>query len=334
MTDRRDFLKTMAAMTAAISVPSLLHGQSAAQDRLGEILPTRLLGKTGEQVTMLGVGGYHIGWTSERDAQEVIETALEGGVRFFDTAEQYGPGTSEERYGKYLTPKYRDLVFLMTKTLARTAKEAQQHLEDSLRRLNTDYLDLWQMHSLTTPADADERLSNDVLEVLLKAKEKGQVRHIGFTGHQNPFAHRRMLEQTQENNPFDTVQMPVNLLDQSYFSFTQEVMPLLLENNIGVLAMKTLADGRFFATKERANWKTDDPLIPNYLSIKEALHFVWSLPVSTLITGAEKASYIREKIDLAKSFVKLSVTERLALIEKVSNKAQDGSIEYFKQKPV
>lgn len=324
----------MAAMTAAISVPSLLHGQSAAQDRLGEILPTRLLGKTGQQVTMLGVGGYHIGWTSERDAQEVIETALEGGVRFFDTAEQYGPGTSEERYGKYLTPQYRDLVFLMTKTLARTAKEAQQHLEDSLRKLNTDYLDLWQMHSLTTPADADERLSNGVLEVLLKAKEKGQVRHIGFTGHQNPFAHRRMLEQTQENNPFDTVQMPVNLLDQSYFSFTQEVMPLLLENNIGVLAMKTLADGRFFATKERANWKTDDPVIPNYLSIKEALHFVWSLPVSTLITGAEKASYIREKIDLAKSFVKLSDTERLALIEKVSNKAQDGSIEYFKQKPV
>ncbi len=334
MTDRRDFLKTMAAMTAAISVPSLLHGQSAAQDRLGEILPTRLLGKTGQQVTMLGVGGYHIGWTSERDAQEVIETALEGGVRFFDTAEQYGPGTSEERYGKYLTPQYRDLVFLMTKTLARTAKEAQLHLEDSLRRLNTDYLDLWQMHSLTTPADADERLSNGVLEVLLKAKEKGQVRHIGFTGHQNPFAHRRMLEQTQENNPFDTVQMPVNLLDQSYFSFTQEVMPLLLENNIGVLAMKTLADGRFFATKERANWKTDDPVIPNYLSIKEALHFVWSLPVSTLITGAEKASYIRKKIDLAKSFVKLSDTERLALIEKVSNKAQDGSIEYFKQKPV
>lgn len=334
MTDRRDFLKTMAAMTAAISVPSLLHGQSTAQDRLGEILPTRLLGKTGQQVTMLGVGGYHIGWTSERDAQEVIETALEGGVRFFDTAEQYGPGTSEERYGKYLTPQYRDLVFLMTKTLARTAKEAQQHLEDSLRRLNTDYLDLWQMHSLTTPADADERLSNGVLEVLLKAKEKGQVRHIGFTGHQNPFAHRRMLEQTQGNNPFDTVQMPVNLLDQSYFSFTQKVMPLLLENNIGVLAMKTLADGRFFATKERANWKTDDPVIPNYLSIKEALHFVWSLPVSTLITGAEKASYIREKIDLAKSFVKLSDTERLALIEKVSNKAQDGSIEYFKQKPV
>ncbi len=170
MTDRRDFLKTMAAMTAAISVPSLLHGQSAAQDRLGEILPTRLLGKTGQQVTMLGVGGYHIGWTSERDAQEVIETALEGGVRFFDTAEQYGPGTSEERYGKYLTPQYRDLVFLMTKTLARTAKGAQLHLEDSLRRLNTDYLDLWQMHSLTTPADADERLSNGVLEVLLKAK--------------------------------------------------------------------------------------------------------------------------------------------------------------------
>ncbi|WP_430974255.1 aldo/keto reductase [Sunxiuqinia rutila] len=333
MTDRREFLKTMAAMTAAISLPSALYANGAQRDKLGEILPLRKLGNTGLNITMLGVGGYHIGWTTERDAQEVIEAALEGGIRFFDTAEQYGPGTSEERYGKYLTPKYRELIFLMTKTLGRTAKEAQQHLDDSLRRLNTDYLDLWQMHSLTTPEDVNSRMQEKVLDVLIRAKESGKVKHIGFTGHQNPFAHKRMLELTRDTNLIDTVQMPVNVLDQSYFSFTQNVMPELMERNIGVLAMKTLADGRFFATKERANWQTDDPVIPNYISMEEALHFVWSLPVSTLITGAEKADYIRDKVKMAKSFIKLSEDERIALVDKVKDKALAGTIEYFKQKP-
>jgi aryl-alcohol dehydrogenase-like predicted oxidoreductase len=323
----------MAAMTAAISVPSTLYANAPNEDQLGEVLPLRKLGKTGENITMLGVGGYHIGWTSERDAQEVIEAALEGGIRFFDTAEQYGPGTSEERYGKYLTPKYRELVFLMTKTQARTAKDAQQHLEDSLRRMKTDYLDLWQMHSLFTPEDVDSRMQEKVLDVLIKAKEAGKVKHIGFTGHQNPYAHNRMLELTRENDPIDTVQMPVNVLDQSYFSFIGNVMPELMERNIGVLAMKTLADGRFFATKEQANWKTDDPIIPNYISIEEAMHFVWSLPVATIITGAEKVEYIRDKVKMARSFVELNEADRLALVEKVKDKALAGNIEYFKQKP-
>lgn len=334
MTHRREFLKTMAAMTAALSVPTILGAQKTNQDRLGEILPLRKLGKTGENITMLGVGGYHIGWTTERDAQEVIETALEGGVRFFDNAEGYSSGGSEERYGKYLTPKYRDLIFLMTKTQAKTAGEAEQDLEDSLRRMKTDYLDLWQMHSLFTPEDVDERMANKVLEVLIKAKESGKVKHIGFTGHQNPFAHSRMLELTRENDPVETVQMPVNVLDQSYFSFTQNVMPELLDRNIGVLAMKTLADGRFFATKEKAKWTTDDPVVPNYISLREAMFFVWSLPVSTIITGAENAEYMREKIDLAKNFVKLNEQERIALVEKVKDKALDGSVEYFKKKAV
>lgn len=333
MTHRREFLKTMAAMTAGVSVTPTLYANTPNEDKLGELLPLRKLGKTGENITMLGVGGYHIGWTSERDAQEVIEAALQGGIRFFDTAEQYGPGTSEERYGKYLTPKYRELVFLMTKTQARNAKDAQQHLEDSLRRMKTDYLDLWQMHSLFTPEDVDSRMQEKVLDVLIKAKESGKVKHIGFTGHQNPFAHNRMLELTRESDPIDTVQMPVNVLDQSYFSFINHVMPELMERNIGVLAMKTLADGRFFATKEQANWKTDDPIIPNYISIEEAMHFVWSLPVSTIITGAEKADYIRDKVEMARSFVKLNEADRLALVEKVKDKALAGNIEYFKQKP-
>ncbi|WP_159517656.1 aldo/keto reductase [Sunxiuqinia indica] len=333
MTHRREFLKNLAAMTAALSVPSILSAQNNESDKLGELLPLRRLGKTNEYVTMLGVGGYHIGWTSERDAQAVIETAIGGGVRFFDTAEQYGPAVSEERYGKYLTPKYRDHIFLMTKTQARNAKDAQQHLEDSLRRMKTDRLDLWQIHSIFSPEDVENRLAEGVLEVMKKAKESGKVKYVGFTGHRDPFAHKKMLELTRDNDPFDTVQMPVNALDQSYFSFANNVMPELLERNIGILAMKTLADGRFFGELDRANWKAKDPVIPNYMSIKEALYYSWSLPISTLITGAENVEYMQEKIELAKSFVKLSEADRLELVERVRSKAMEGIYEHYKQKP-
>ena len=330
MANRRDFLKSMAAATALLSVPTHLCANNS--DRLGELLPLRKLGKTGKYVTMLGVGGYHIGWTSERDAQEVIETALEGGVRFFDSAESYGPHTSEERYGKHLTPNYRDLIFLMTKTHSKTAKEAQQHLEGSLKRMKTDYLDLWQIHSLRTPEDVDSRIEEGILKVVMNAKERGKVKHIGFTGHQNPFAHKQILKRTADDDIFETAQMPVNVLDQSYYSFTKNVMPELIDRNIGILAMKTLADGRFFASKENANWATDDPIIPNYISIQDALYFAWSLPISTLITGAENAKFMKEKIELAKSFVQLNSEDRLTLVEKVRDKALKGNIEYFKKR--
>ncbi|WP_321288074.1 aldo/keto reductase [uncultured Sunxiuqinia sp.] len=188
MTHKRELLKNLATMTAALPVPSLLSAQNKERDKLGELLPIRRLGKTNKYVTMLGVGGYHIGWTSERNAQAVIETAIEGGVRFFDTAEQYGPAVSEKRYGKYLTPKYRDNIFLMTKTQARNAKDAQQHLEDTLRRMKTDHLDLWQIHSIFTPEDVENRIAEGGLDVVKKAKESGKVKYIGFTGHRDPFA--------------------------------------------------------------------------------------------------------------------------------------------------
>ncbi|MCK3685935.1 aldo/keto reductase [Maribellus sp. YY47] len=333
MNDRRTFLKSLAGLTAGLSLaPSTALAKDYSSDRLGEVLPKRKLGRTDEFVTMLGTGGYHIGWTTERDAQEVIEAALEGGVRFFDTAESYSAGRSEERYGKYLTPKYRDLIFLMTKSTGRDAKTVREHLEGSLRRLKVDQLDLFQVHAISTPQDVDDRISNGVLEVLLKAKQEGKVKYLGFTGHQNPFAHKHMLERTAENNMFDTVLMPVNVLDQTYFSFTQNVLPEAMERNMGVLAIKSLADGRFFANKKEAGWTTEDPLIPNYLSIKEAMHFVWSLPVSVLISGNENATYMREKIALARSFSQLHEDERLALIEKVKEIALSGKIEYFKQK--
>jgi uncharacterized protein len=331
MANRRNFLKALAGLTAGLSVGSVSHGANQSSDRLGEVLPKRRFGRTGEYVTMLGTGGYHVGWTTERDAQEVIESSLEGGVRFFDTAERYSKGVSEERYGKYLTPKYRDLIFLMTKTTGPDAKTVQEHLEGSLRRMKVDQIDLYQVHSVRTPQDVDDRIEKGVLDALLKAKAQGKIKYIGYTGHQNPFAHARMLERTAGNEIFDGVLMPVNVLDSSYFSFTENVMPVALNRNLGIMAMKTFADGRFFASKKEANWTSDDPIIPNYLSIKEAMHFVWSLPVAVLIAGNENATFMREKIALARSFVKISEEQRMALVEKVRNIALAGKVEYYKK---
>jgi len=332
MADRRTFLKSLAGATAGMTLSGTTKAGTDNSDRLGEVLPKRKLGRTNEYVTMLGTGGYHVGWTTERDAQEVIEASLEGGVRFFDTAESYADGISEMRYGKYLTPKYRDLIFLMSKTMGKDAKTVREHLEGTLRRLNTDHLDLYQVHSIFTPEDVDSRIELGVLEVLLKAREEGKIRYLGFTGHQNPFAHARMLERTKESDIFDTVLMPVNVLDQTYYSFIQEIMPKALERNMGILAIKSLADGRFFARKEQVGWTSDDPLIPNYLSIKEAMYFVWSLPVSVLISGNENATFMREKIALARTFSKLTEEQKNLLIAKVKSVSLTGKVEYYKKK--
>jgi aryl-alcohol dehydrogenase-like predicted oxidoreductase len=334
MADRRSFLKSLAVATAGLSLSKSAFSNNSESDRLGEVLPKRRLGRTGEYVTMLGTGGYHVGSPTERDGQEVIEAALEGGVRFFDTAESYSNGVSEERYGKFLTPKYRDLIFLMTKTTGKDAKTVQQHLEGSLRRVKVDQIDLYQVHSVRTPEDVDNRIKEGVLEVLLKAKDQGKIKYLGFTGHQNPYAHTRMLEQTKKSDIFDATLMPVNVLDQSYFSFIKNVIPLALDRDMGILAIKSLANGRFFAKKENANWTSDDPLIPNYLSIKEAMHFVWSLPVTVLISGNENATYMREKVALARSFTKLTENQKMTLIDKVKDIAQTGELEYFKKKNV
>lgn len=337
--DRRAFLTALAAAGATGSMAGgTWNGKReklvGARDSLGEILPLRRLGRTGELVTILGIGGYHVGWTTERDAQEVLEAALEGGIRFFDTAESYQSGESERRYGKYLVPRYRDQIFLMTKTQGRDAKAAREHLEGSLRRMKTDYLDLWQIHTVMDPDDVDNRLDAGVLEVVMQAREEGKVRYIGFTGHANPEAHMRMLERTESSDPFDTCQMPVNVIDPSYHSFIEQVLPILQKRNIGLLAMKTLADGRFFGTKpmgDRVLWRTDDPAVPTRLSIRDALHFAWSLPVSVLITGAENASLVREKVDLAKTYAGMSAEDRQALVARVADLAADGAVEYYKR---
>jgi aryl-alcohol dehydrogenase-like predicted oxidoreductase len=304
-------------------------------DKFGNLLPLRKLGTTGEQVTMLGVGGYHVGWTSEKDAQEVIETAINGGIRFFDTAHNYGNGTSEERYGKYLVPKYRDSVFLMTKSHAYDGKSLMQEFELSLKRLKTDYVDLLQIHSLQHPDDVDNRISNGVIDAVKSLKKTGKARYIGFTGHQNPEALLHMMKENPDLSAFSTTQMPLNAIDfSSEHSFVKKALPEALENNLCVLAMKTLADGRFFNKKvmnEKVHWNTESPVIPNYLNVKEALHFAWSLPISVLITGAENKTLLLEKIQLAKDFVNLSKHQKDQIIEKSLGAPDKIAIEYYKK---
>ena len=326
--ERRSVLKWLGGFTAGIllSTQANAGNKAAKSDRLGKLLPLRTLGRTGEAVTMLGVGGSHIGGMSERDAQEAIEIALQGGVRFFDTAESYQSGGSETRFGKLLTPQYRDVIYLMTKSTARNAEDARRHLEESLKRLNSDYLDLWQVHSVNTPEDVENRIANGVFEVAAEAKASGKVRHLGFTGHYQPAAHLQVM---QESDIFDVCQMPVNLADPNYSSFIKQVMPELVERNIGILAMKTLANGGFFGGSAHARHGDNPKIVPNRVSIAEAINFAWSLPISVLITGANNPQQMQEKVDLANSFSVMDEAQRQALIDKVADLA-GTTVEFYK----
>ena len=328
MKDRRTFLKSMTALTSALMIPQFdLAGSSMQKsDKWGDLLPQRRFGKTGLDVTMLGVGGAHIGRSTEKVAQEIIEKAMEGGVRFFDNAESYQSGKAEEYYGKFLVPKYREEAFIMTKSTGVNRKIAQEHMEGSLRRMKLDYIDLWQIHSIRHAEDVDNRIADGVLDLALEAKASGKVKHIGFTGHNTYLAHQRMLERTDE---LETCQMPINMFDPNYKSFINNVLPTLVEKDLGVIAMKTLSNGGFFGGTKHFNHGEEQKIIPKFASIQEALHFVWSLPVSVIVTGAESAEMLQEKIDLAKSFVEIEEEKRTELIARVSD--FDGSkVEYYK----
>lgn len=328
--ERRSLLKWLGGFTAGLILSSQADAKnqqkSTSSDRLGKLLPLRTLGRTGEAVTMLGMGGWHLGSLSERDAQESIEIALQGGVRFFDTAQMYQSGGSETRMGKLLTPKYRDDIYLMTKTTARDGDNARQDLEDSLRRLNTDYLDLWQVHAVDSSNDVSDRITNGVFEVMLEAKASGKVRHIGFTGHRRPEAHLKVLA---ESDIFDACQMPVNVADPSYSSFVQQVMPKLVEKNVGIIAMKSLANGGFFGGSTHGQHGNNPKIVPNRVSIPEAINFVWSMPISVLVTGFDNPEQMQEKIDIANSFISLDEAQRQNLINKVADLAGRG-VEFYK----
>jgi uncharacterized protein len=336
--NRRDFLLSLVAGATTATSAIKTYAAPDSTDSIGQVLPKRKLGRNGPEVTCLGLGGYHIGWTTEALAQATIEAALAEGVRFFDTSESYGPHTSEERYGKYLTPKYRSQIFLMTKSDAKDAASARASIEGSLSRLKTDVIDLWQLHALETPADVDARLDGGVLSEALKARREGKIRHIGFTGHSSPYAHLRLLERTaDEPTILLTCQLPISVVDAaSKHSFITHTVPVLQQRGVGILAMKTLADGHFFATKtvndDKVVWQTKDPVVPNRLTLEECIHFALSLPISVLISGAEKPEYIRDKAAFVRNFHNLPEAQRKTLIEKAASIAAAGEVEYYKAK--
>jgi len=319
MMNRRDFVQWILATGSA----GLIQQQSS--NHLDE-LPRRLFGRTNESVTMLGLGGWHLGEMTERNAQATIERAIEGGVRFFDTAESYQNGGSERYLGKFLVPKYREKAYIMSKTTATNAKTARQHLERTLKLLNVDQMDLWQMHAITSPRDVDQRINAGVLDVMEQALAEGKTRHIGFTGHTDPAAHQHLLELT---DIFDAVQCPINVADVSYKSFTQNVLPTVVERNMGVIAMKTLANGGFFGGSRHGQHGDKPRVIPHRISIEEAIYFAWSLPVSVIVSGTDDMDQLNEKISLARSFTSLSEDQRMNLIQRVADMA-GREVEFYK----
>ncbi|NEQ67316.1 MAG: aldo/keto reductase, partial [Symploca sp. SIO2D2] len=266
--DRREFLTRLITSTAAATAAaSGLRGATlptTGSDRLGKLLPTRALGKTGENVTALCLGGFHSSLNDGRDSQALVETALEEGYRFFDTAHKYHGGRSEEVFGKYLTPKYREDVYILSKCDTRDPElDAATQLEVSLKRLNTDYIDLWLVHTLIDEEDAERRVM-DMLEVLEEAKAAGKVRHFGVSGHYSTAALNKALAMTKDDT-LDALLMPMSPVDfVSQDSFIKNVLPELLEQGVAPLAMKTMGAGRTLSSK--VNGKT---VIPQRLSKEE-----------------------------------------------------------------
>ena len=283
-------------------------------------------------MTNLGVGGAHVGSASQKDAQAIIEKALEEGVRFFDNAPFYSGGRAEERYGKFLTPKYRDVSFIMTKTLGRDRKSALRDLDASLSRMKTDYVDLWQVHALGSPGDVEERIQNGVLDAFLEAQKKGKVRQIGFTGHESYKAHLKMLTEVKKRGvKITSSQMPVNPADPHYESFITHVVPRCVEDGIGVLAMKTLSDGRFFGGNR--GWGRTHvsvkPIIPDILSVEDVFGFVWSLPITTLVSGMESVQQVSQNAAIARKTWNWNQTERQKRINAVAPIA-GPDLEFYK----
>lgn len=321
MENRRNFLKKSAS-AAAFSLVADWASAMPTYDKLGETLPQRQLIRNGEKVTSFCLGGYHLGLTEDpKEAEKMVERSMELGVRFFDNARRYNNGRSEEYMGKFLTPKYRDQIFLMSKAPARTGKGVQQQLDESLKALKTDYLDLWQIHTFTTPQDVDNRLRDGVLDVFLEAKEKGKTRYLGFTGHQNPKTHLYFLNKLDELGiEFDTCQMPLNVCDPSFESFQHEVLPVLNKKGYGVIAMKTMAGGSMMGGRidtTPQDIRTKD--IPDVVAKTELTHanlhqYVYSLPVSSLCSGCRFTYELEENVKVLKDFKKLSIEDMDRLV--------------------
>jgi aryl-alcohol dehydrogenase-like predicted oxidoreductase len=280
---------------------------------------TRPLGTTGVNVSMLCLGGYHISVPPEDEAIRLIHAAIDNGITFMDNAWEYADNESERRMGIALAQDgYRDKVVLMTKNCAhdRTAANSMVKLEESLRRLQTDHLDLWQIHEVTFPDDPDRIFApGGAAEAMLKAKEDGKVRFIGFTGHKSPAIFRRMLSQ---GFPWDTVQMPVSVLDASFNSFAREIIPIAQEQGIGVIGMKSLAAGHLF----------DDPGIA--VTAEEAIRYALSQPIASLCCGIDSFEVLEQDLRVARDFVPMTDEEQWAVVDRVFHHAWAGQYEPFK----
>src|SRR2546422_728210 len=242
-------------------------------------IPYRRLGRTGEMVSLIGVGGYHLGrQADEQETIRIVRTAVDNGVNFLDNCWDYNGGTSEIRMGKALRDGYRDKVFLMTKIDGRNRETAAQQIDESLRRLQTDRIDLMQFHEVIRMTDPERVFGTDgALEAVVAAQRAGKIRYVGFTGHKSPAIHLRMLDTARANGfTFDAVQMPLNVMDAHYDSFEKQVMPVLVAQDIGVLGMKPLGDPFV--------------LVSGTVTAVECLHYAMNLPTSVVITGDRKST--------------------------------------------
>jgi predicted aldo/keto reductase-like oxidoreductase len=288
----------------------------ASRKSSGEI-PRRQLGRTGVEVSALALGGYHLGLAkTKREAIRIVREAIDAGVTFMDNAWEYHEGRSEEIMGEALAGR-REEVFLMSKvcTHGRDRKVAMRQLEQSLRRLKTDHLDLWQVHEVVHDNDPDLHFAKGgVIEALEQAKREGKVRFVGFTGHKDPSIHLKMLS---HDYPFDTCQLPLNCLDATFRSFEQRVLPELLSRGIAPIGMKSLCG-------------TGDPARKRVVAATDALRYAMSLPVAATVSGIDSLRVLKQNLGVARGFAPMTEGEMRALRERVAEAAADGHLELYK----
>ncbi|ODG99644.1 aldo/keto reductase [Nostoc sp. KVJ20] len=283
-------------------------------------MPYRVLGNTGEKVSAIGLGGWHIGLKhiDEQLAIRIVRTAIDRGINFMDNSWDYNGGVSEIRMGKALRDRYRDKAFLMTKIDGRSKKEATRQLDESLQRLQVDYIDLVQHHEIIRYEDPHRIFDKEGANAaLIEAREAGKLRYIGFTGHKDPHIHLHTLEVAATYGfKFDTVQMPLNVMDAHYRSFAKLVLPELVKQNIGVLGMKSLANGILL----RSNTVT--PI--------ECLHYALNLPTSVVITGIDSMEILEQAFEAVRTFQPMNDEQVRSLLAKTAEVASSGEFEPFK----
>ena len=282
-------------------------------------IPRRKLGRTGEQVSMIGLGGFHIGVPKDAaDGVKIIRTALDAGVNFLDNCWDYHDGDSEVRMGKALRDGYRAKAFLMTKIDGRTRAAAAKQIDESLKRLQTDHIDLMQIHEVIRMSDAERVFAaGGALEALLEAKQRGKLRYIGFTGHKSAEIHLKMLDVAKQHGfRFDAVQMPLNVMDAHQQGFEKRVLPRLVEQEIGVLGMKPLGSGVILKS--------------NVAKPVECLHYALSLPTSVVITGCDSMPILQQALTAARSWKAHTPAQRDALLARTRKASDEKRYELYK----